>query len=105
MLDFAVIAKGHPERPLAEVFSEMPRCAPLRLPYMGACGVPFAKALPIHASASCGRVAFALAEKSLPFGVSPLPARSSGFQQFPHRFANSVLALAASNSPTSAGSS
>ena len=25
------VAKGHPERPLAEVFSQMPRCAPLRL--------------------------------------------------------------------------
>ncbi len=33
-------AKGHSERPLAEVFSQMPRCAPLRLPLGGACQVP-----------------------------------------------------------------
>jgi hypothetical protein len=28
--------KGHSERPLAEVFFQMPRCAPLRLPCISA---------------------------------------------------------------------
>jgi hypothetical protein len=32
--------KGHSERPLAEVFSQMPRCAPLRLILGEACRVP-----------------------------------------------------------------
>ena len=37
---------GHGERPLAEVFSVMPRCAPLRLPEGDASGGPFARPLP-----------------------------------------------------------
>jgi hypothetical protein len=32
--------KGHSERPLAEVISQMPRCAPLRLTQGAACRVP-----------------------------------------------------------------
>jgi hypothetical protein len=60
-------AMGHVERPLAEVFSVMPRCAPLRLPQGEASGGPFSRPLPVCTWRTPKQVAFALGRKSLPF--------------------------------------
>ena len=59
-------AMGHVERPLAEVFSVMPRCAPLRLPQGEASGGPFSRPLPERTLRTQKRVAFALGGKLLP---------------------------------------
>jgi hypothetical protein len=60
-------AMGHVERPLAEVFSAMPRCAPLRLSQEDASGGPLARPLPVCTRRTQERVAFALGGKLLPF--------------------------------------
>jgi hypothetical protein len=55
------------ERPLAEVFSVMPRCAPLRLPQGEASGGPFSRTLANMHLRTQERVAFALGRKLLLF--------------------------------------
>ena len=76
---------GHGERPLAEVFSVMPRCAPLRLPQGEASGGPFSRPLPECISRTQKRVAFARGRKLLLFFTEflaltrPIPPPSTAF--------------------------
>ena len=77
-------AMGHVERPLAEVFSGMPRCAPLRLPQGEASGGPFSRPCQ-HALGERKRVAFAFGRKLLllftksPSSTRPISIPGVGF--------------------------
>jgi hypothetical protein len=91
---------GHVERPLAEVFSVMPRCAPLRLPQGEASGGPFSRPLPERTLRTQKRVAFALGGKLLlllytaPLFYPPIPTNNEDFacvrvRKFGLKFKNS----------------
>ena len=76
-----LFAMGHGERPLAEVFSVMPRCAPLRLPNTKHLVGHSLSPLTAHTWRTLKQVAFALRGKLLRFLYNLLVWARPGLQK------------------------